>query len=158
MGDLNSAGGENVWAKLVSFGKDIWITELDRRGGSSTSAPSGPRGSMDQPTYLHHEVELLVRLSRNASNQLKAIFVYELYDEPHQGNPYPHTCATGNTSQNGESCYGLVGTSWSPGPKCDQYPSCNFTATERKPAWGVVKQLAKQLSSAPLLPFNSSMR
>ena len=32
MGDLNNAGGENVWAKLVGFGKDIWITELDRRG------------------------------------------------------------------------------------------------------------------------------
>ena len=89
MGDLNNAGGENVWAKLVSFGKDIWITELDRRGGSSTHAPSGPCGAMDQPTYLAHEIALLASLSANASNHpLKAIFTYELYDEPHQGNPY----------------------------------------------------------------------
>jgi hypothetical protein len=50
MGDLNNAGGENVWAKLVGFGKDIWITELDRRGGSSTLAPGGPCAAMDQPT------------------------------------------------------------------------------------------------------------
>ena len=39
MGDMNNAGGEDVWAKLASFGKDIWITELDRRGGSSSRAP-----------------------------------------------------------------------------------------------------------------------
>ena len=35
MGDINHAGGENVWSKLVGFGKDIWITELDRRVGCS---------------------------------------------------------------------------------------------------------------------------
>ena len=28
------------------------------------------------------------------ANALKAVFAYELYDEPHQGNPYPHTCTT----------------------------------------------------------------
>lgn len=105
---------------------------------------------MDQPTYLNHEVELLVDLGRNASNQLKAIFVYELYDEPHQGNPYPLECGSGNTSTNGESCYGLVGTAWTPGPGCDQYTSCNFTATQRKPAFHVIKELAKQLSASPL--------
>lgn len=148
MGDMNNAGGEDVWAKLASFGKDIWITELDRRGGSSSRAPcTHPICKMDQPTYLNHEVELLVNLSRNGSNQLKAIFVYELYDEPHQGNPYPKTCLTGNTSENGESCYGLVSTSWMPGPKCDQYPSCNFTATSRKPAFHVIHRLAKRLSA-----------
>lgn len=150
MGDINSAGGEDVWAKLVSFGKDIWITELDRRGGSSARAPcTHPICSMDQPTYLRHEIELLVSLSKNASNLLKAIFVYELYDEPHQGNSYPQTCATGNTSTNGESCYGLVSTSWAPGSPCDQYPSCTFTAAKRKPAFQVIQALAKQLSTRP---------
>ena len=156
MGDINSAGGEDIWSKLVSFGKDIWITELDRRGGSSTHAPcTHPICSMDQPTYLNHEVELLLQLSMNASNQLKAIFVYELYDEPHQGNPYPKTCITGNTSENGESCYGLIGTNWTSGPKCDQYPSCNFTATTRKPAFQAVTRLAKRLSAPPPLPPSS---
>lgn len=148
MGDMNSAGGEDVWARLVSFGKDIWITELDRRGGSSARSPcTNLICKMDQATYLTHEVELLVNLSRNASNQLKAIFVYELFDEPHQGNPYPNTCVTGNTSKNGESCYGLVSTSWTPGPKCDQYPSCNFTAAGRKPAFHVINLMAKRLSA-----------
>jgi hypothetical protein len=99
-----------------------------------------------------HETNLLLKLSRNASNQLKAVFIYEMFDEPHQGNAYPQTCATGNTSWNGESCYRLVGTSWPPGPRCDQYPSCTFSATKRKPAFAMVQQLARQLSTPPPAP------
>jgi hypothetical protein len=137
--------------------------------------------------YLAHEIALLAALSANASrpNPLKAIFTYELFDEPHQGrehapfcamfirnaticqdrlgqnrkqcgrqsrvpagNSYPETCTTGNTSVNGESCYGLLSTVWSPGPACDQYPSCNFTAGARKPAFAVVKEWAKKLARA----------
>ena len=68
--------------------------------------------------------------------------------EPQQGrNHYPLKCATGNASTNGESCYGLVGTDWHPGPACDGYPSCNFTALGRKPAFDIVKDWAKRLAA-----------
>ena len=63
-----------------------------------------------------------------------------------QGNGYPEVCGTGNTSRNGESCYGLLSTGWAPGEPCDGYPSCNFTAQGRKPAWDVLHGWARRLS------------
>ena len=136
-------------AELVGMGKDIWITELDRRGGSSAlPVKSDPD---NQPTYLNHEIALLVNLSTSSAAAangwfpLKAILTYELYDEPQQGNAFPKTCTSGNASVNGESCYGLVETAWHPGSGCDQYHSCNFTAGVRKPAWTVLQAWAEKL-------------
>ena len=131
----------------------IWMTELDRRGGSSTHAPCRPAHAptcgMDQATFLDHEIGLLANLSAATDDSpLKAVMIYELFDEPQQGrNHYPLKCATGNASTNGESCYGLVGTDWHPGPACDGYPSCNFTALGRKPAFEAVKEWAKRLAA-----------
>jgi hypothetical protein len=150
MGDMNNAGGYDVWNELVGLGKDIWITELDRRGGSSLLPVN--HDALDQTDYLNHEIALLVNLSAASapSYPLKAIFTYELFDEPQQGNSYPKTCTTGNISVNGESCYGLLSASWNAGPECDQYPSCNFTTSSasRKPAWSVVQHWANILGKA----------
>ena len=152
MGDIDAAGGHNVWAKLASFGKPIWVTELDRRGGSSTrpikTDPAAVQ-NLTQSAYLAHEIERLINLTAATVNSpLRAIMVYELYDEPHQGNGFPKTCETGNTSTNGESYYGMLSTSWIPGPRCDQYPSCGFAAKTRKPAWSVLRQWARKLDQA----------
>ena len=94
MGDLNDAGGEDVWAKLLTFGKDIWMTELDRRGGSSAHPVNNH--PLDQPGYLDHEIALLANLSAQApGNPLKAIFVYELCkDRPGRFNPPSLTPST----------------------------------------------------------------
>jgi hypothetical protein len=63
MGDLDHAGAlENnrtdpmydVFANLLKLNKPIWITELDRRGGSSAAPIHGV--PLSQPEYLDREV------------------------------------------------------------------------------------------------------
>eukprot|EP01051_Picozoa_sp_SAG22_P024312 SAG22_NODE_6684_length_823_cov_1.048343_1_plen_150_part_01 len=71
----------NVFANLLKFNKPIWITELDRRGGSSARSIKG--NPLSQPEYLDREIGRLANLSAAHSNVIEAIFIYELYDEPH---------------------------------------------------------------------------
>ena len=114
-------------------------------GGSATN----PVMAMDQASYLDHEIALLANLSAaQHHNILKAIFVYELYDEPAMFTTYAnrtHACGE-HQSRNGESCYGVVGMDWGAGSPCDQYPSCNFTVTARKPSWQVLHDWAQRLA------------
>ena len=82
MGDpANTSGGFNLLAHLKGFGKPIWFTELNRRGGSL-------RGKHAE------QAEYLLKLGRQlrASPGVEAMFVYELLDEPYFGpdNPESH--------------------------------------------------------------------
>ena len=160
MGDFDHAGPldnnntdpmYDVFANLLKFNKPIWITELDRRGGSSANPIHG--NPLSQPEYLDREIGRLANLSAAHSNVIEAVFIYELYDEPQQWKSplafgHGRTCG-GDPERDGESCYGLVSMDWPPGPPCDGYASCNFTAGSRKPAWSVVKRWAEALAAKP---------
>lgn len=85
MGDMIRVRGSfNVLEKLKSFGKPIWITEINRRGGSMD-------GEMEQSTWLTG----VARRMRSYPG-VSAFFVYELFDEPYFG------------ADNPESHYGMV--------------------------------------------------
>jgi hypothetical protein len=86
MGDMTRVRGNlNVLDRLRTYGKPIWITEINRRGGSQAGAED------DQAAYLSRVSKQL----RNAPG-VEAFFVYELLDEPYFGRDDP------------ESHYGLV--------------------------------------------------
>ncbi len=90
MGDIARAhGNDNLLAELARFGKPIWITEWNRRGGSL-----GASGEAEQADYLRQSLLRFRELA--AEYPLEAVFVYELFDEPYFG---PH---------NPESHYGLI--------------------------------------------------
>jgi len=72
-----------VLQKLKSTGKEVWITECDRRNGDMDG------GEQAQADYLVDQVR-----KTEASGIVKAFFVYELLDEPY--------------FQGGEAHYGLV--------------------------------------------------
>lgn len=87
MGDIAAVRGNfNLLARLASFGKPIWITEMNRRGGSL-----GDEGERLQAEYLTGTIQQMSR-----QNAIRAVFVYELLDEPQFGPDNP------------ESHYGLV--------------------------------------------------
>jgi hypothetical protein len=99
MGDPTSVRGEfDLIAHLKRYGKPLWFTELNRRGGSQ-----GGQGR-EQAEYL---VEMAQTLDRAG---VEAFFAYELFDEPYFG------------PENPESHYGLVEVvrgldqRWRPGP------------------------------------------
>lgn len=85
MGDMTKVKGEiNVLDILRKYGKPIWITEINKRGGSMD-------GEDEQSKYLAETANQL----RNYPD-VHAFFVYELLDEPYFGKDNP------------ESYYGLV--------------------------------------------------
>lgn len=84
MGDIHRAGGQDFLDRLRKFGKPIWITEINRRGGSLGNP-------QEQADYLARTARQLA-----TSPGVQAMFVYELLDEPYFGPTNP------------ESHYGLV--------------------------------------------------
>ncbi len=88
MGDITApkqsySGTWNVLEKLRSWGKEVWITEGNRRNGDMDDPGEA------QADYLTDQITKL-----RESGIVKAYFVYELLDEPY--------------SQGGEAHYGLV--------------------------------------------------
>jgi hypothetical protein len=86
MGDPAKANGNfNLLEHLKRFGRPIWLTELNHRGGSLGNKHA-------------EQAEYLVKLARQlrATPGVEAMFVYELLDEPYFGPNNP------------ESHYGLV--------------------------------------------------
>ena len=82
MGDLDHAGAlannhtdpmYDVFANLLRFNKPIWITELDRRGGSSAKPIHGI--PLSQPEYLDREIGRLANLSAAHGNVIEAVFI-----------------------------------------------------------------------------------
>jgi hypothetical protein len=87
MGDMTKVRGTfDLLARLRSYGKPIWITEINRRGGSMGGKEE------EQAAYLSGAARQL-----SALPGVEALFVYELLDEPYFG------------ADNPESHYGLVG-------------------------------------------------
>ncbi len=88
MGDITTpkqsySGNWDVLQKLKSWGKEVWITEGNRRNGDMDDAGQA------QADYLTDQITKLRK-----SGIVKAYFVYELLDEPY--------------FEGGESHYGLV--------------------------------------------------
>jgi hypothetical protein len=81
MGDITNADGTtNVLEILKRYGKPIWITEINNRGGSINS-------EQEQNNYI-------IKTAKQIKNYpgVDAYFVYELLDEPYFGpdNPESH--------------------------------------------------------------------
>ena len=88
MGDITEvkqsySGKWDVIQKLKSWGKEVWITECDRRDGDMDG------NEQAQADYLADQVKKC-----KATGVVKAFFAYELLDEPY--------------FQGGEAHYGLV--------------------------------------------------
>jgi hypothetical protein len=101
MGDMTKVKGNfNVLEKLKSYGKPIWITEIDRRGGSMGG------NEAEQASYMTGVAKQMMSYPG-----VKALFVYELFDEPYFG------------ADNPESHFGMIETvmgddgKWKPGKK-----------------------------------------
>lgn len=93
MGDLNNAKGNgDVLAIMASFGKPVWITEINRRNGSWNNGSNS--GESDQVNWINRYICQL-----NQRQYVGAFFVYELFDEPVFASTDP-----------AESAYGIV--SW----------------------------------------------
>ena len=85
MGEMTKVRGTfDVFDKLKSYSKPIWITEMNRRGGSMGGQETA------QSDYLTEAGRQIKSLGA------QAFFAYELLDEPYFG------------ADNGESHYGLV--------------------------------------------------
>lgn len=90
MGDLTKTKGNyNLLERLNKYDKPIWITEINRRGGSQ-----GSNGEMEQYAYLKDTLKRYLLYSEKYN--IRNIFIYELLDEPNFG------------SSNPESYYGVV--------------------------------------------------
>jgi len=87
---VDAKGDFNVLEKLKSYGKPIWITEIDRRGGSIGG------NEAEQASYM-------TSVSRQMMSYpgVQALFVYELFDEPYFGPDNP------------ESHFGMIEIDWS---------------------------------------------
>lgn len=86
MGDITNVRGVfNLLEEIESFGKPIWITEINRRNGSMGE------NEQVQADYIEKAASQMRNL-----DEIKAFFVYELLDEPYFGEDNP------------ESHYGLV--------------------------------------------------
>ena len=81
----------------TGFGKDIWITEVNRRNGSHGSASPDSDPEEDQKSRL---LSMINNLS--GASQIKAFYIYELFNEPRTRSEEPD-----------EANYGL--TKWSSG-------------------------------------------
>ena len=88
MGDMTRVRGRfDLVAHLRGYGKPIWITEINRRGGSVGGKASA------QASYLRDAARQVRGMA-----DVEAFFAYELLDEPYFG------------ADNPESHYGLVET------------------------------------------------
>ncbi len=89
MGDLlnSNYNNVNIIDKLSAYDKDIWLTEVNRRNGSS-----GTNGEEDQRNKIENYINEL-----DGQSRIKAFFVYELYDQPALISQYPN-----------EAYYGIV--------------------------------------------------
>ncbi|MBI3923498.1 MAG: hypothetical protein HY318_18915 [Armatimonadetes bacterium] len=86
MGDMTKVRGTfNLLKHLTSYGRPIWVTELNRRGGSQGGHEE------DQSNFLR-----AIAIQLRQYPVVEAFFVYELLDEPYFG------------ADNAESHYGLV--------------------------------------------------
>jgi hypothetical protein len=86
MGDMTRVRGDfDVLKQIRSYGRPVWLTEIDRRGGSLGGKEA------EQAQYLAGAARQLP-----AQRGIEAFFVYELLDEPYFG------------AENPESHYGLV--------------------------------------------------
>jgi hypothetical protein len=86
MGEMTNVQGKlNLVELLKRYGKPLWITEINRRGGSSGGKEK------EQAQYV---ARAAARLRGNPA--IGALFIYELLDEPYFG------------ANNPESYYGLV--------------------------------------------------
>lgn len=79
MGDMSRVKGDyRLLEKLRAIKPRIWVTEMDRRGGSR-----GDLGELEQARYLR---ETLRQFARDPGNYpVEKAIVYELLDEPHFG-------------------------------------------------------------------------
>lgn len=75
MGDMTLVQGRlDLVGYLRRFGKPVWVTEIDRRGGSAGG------GDAEQARFVVRDV---ARLGANPG--IGALFLYELLDEPYFG-------------------------------------------------------------------------
>jgi hypothetical protein len=134
MGDLNNSTGPHVdvFQHLVDLGKPIWLTELNRRGGSGSYPPPQPPSEKLQAEWLTHELSLLHNLSL-AQPLLQAVMIYELYDQMDIDHNISLTCF--DEAKDPEACYGLVRVNWT---QTSSPPSSTFTPSGRKLAWEAV--------------------
>lgn len=76
MGSITAVDGSiDLLAKLVAYGKPVWITETSRRSGSG----GGKEAELAQ--YVSSDVAAMGRNPR-----IGAVMVYELLDEPYPGD------------------------------------------------------------------------
>lgn len=82
MGESTRAPGHktNVHRKLLSYGKPIWITEISRRSGSMDDK------EQEQAKYLASAARQFSKLPG-----VRALFAYELLDEPYLGADDPES-------------------------------------------------------------------
>jgi hypothetical protein len=143
MGDINcsspSGGNADVMAELTQFNKSIWITEMNRRGGSSSGTPQSPdsSGEAAEAAWLTHELTVMSELSERVPLFRDGVVViYQLYDQPGIGATPNLTCSQGRT---GESCFGLREVAChNDGLHCS-----GFAVGRRKAAWSAVHTWAQ---------------
>jgi hypothetical protein len=86
-GNKRCGPGVNVFQKLLSYNKSIWIGELNRRCGSvlcddpQVLQCRNSTALQQEADYLSHELTLLNQLAMSHP-QLEAVFVYQLFDQP----------------------------------------------------------------------------
>jgi uncharacterized protein YjbJ (UPF0337 family) len=86
MGDMTNVEGKlNMVELLVGYGRPLWITEINRNGGSMDGKEK------DQADYVGKAAAQL-----RGNPAIAALFIYELLDEPYFGQ------------KNAEAHYGLV--------------------------------------------------
>ena len=77
MGDMTHVQGKlDLVARLAGYGKPLWITEINRQGGSMNG------GEREQADYVGKAAAQL-----RGNPAIAALFIYELLDEPYFG---PH--------------------------------------------------------------------
>ncbi|MDD2307882.1 MAG: glycosyl hydrolase [Prolixibacteraceae bacterium] len=117
MGDiLNVKGKFNLLAKLNEFNKPLWITEINRKGGSQ-----GIDGEQELDRYMKGLLQTYPEYS--IKYRIEKLMIYELLDEPQFG------------SNNPESFYGLVNVNKDKNGK--------FKATTKKSAFETIKEYFK---------------
>jgi hypothetical protein len=99
MGEMTRVQGKlDLVTKLAGYGKPLWITEINRNGGSMN------RGEKDQADYVGKAAAQL-----RGNPAIAALFIYELLDEPYFG---PHSlesyCGLVELGRNGQNRWEVV--------------------------------------------------
>jgi len=111
-GDITNVEGKvNVLERIEKFGKPIWITEINQWDGDKDGTGA------DQLAYFRNDIKKLLSYP-----SIRAIFVYELLDQPYFGH-------------DGQSTYGLI--------EIESLPNDNFREGKPKPVYEVFKELTK---------------